>query len=81
LDVLYTLLASIQDYDQLSATCFETIYSDEHDIISMTSCPTLLYFQNMLFYWQLITFLGMGDRLDATNSKMAQQFLLPHHVT
>jgi len=53
---LYWQECNIQEYDQLNTTCCETIYSDEHDIISMTSWSPLLYFQNMLLHGLLITF-------------------------
>ena len=71
----------IQDYDQLSTTCFEIINSNKQHIISMTSHSPQLHFQNMLLHGLLITFLGMGHRLDIVNSKTAQQLLLPHYVT
>ena len=41
----------------------------------MTLRSTLLHFQNMLLHRLLITFLGMGEGVDLTNSKMAQQLL------
>ena len=80
--MFFSFYGDIQDYDQLSATCFETMYSNEPDITSSYDIMfTTVALSKHVVAWTVNYFLGMDDRLDATNSKMTQQLLLPNYVT
>ena len=62
--------------------CFETMYSNEPDITSSYDIMfTTVALSKHVVAWTVNYFLGMDDRLDATNSKMTQQLLLPNYVT